>query len=96
MQHWSNHQERCLTMYNKLGAWTTIDDNTVPRGSENALKCEDQSRLLGDQIRNEEAILHGTGLTSEKILHFLPYRQSRILQDVYFLYRIRRFVSELI
>ena len=25
-------------MYNKLGAWTTIDDNTVTTGSENALK----------------------------------------------------------
>ena len=35
-------------MYNKLGAWITIDDNTVTTGSENALKGGDESRLLGD------------------------------------------------
>ena len=28
--------------------------------------------------------------------HFLLHRRSSILQDIYFLYRIRRFVSELI
>ena len=37
-------------------------------------------------------ILHETEVTRER---FLLYRRSSILQDIYFLHRFRRFVSEL-
>ena len=40
-------------------------------------------------------ILHETEFTRERFFHFLLYRRSSILQEIYFLYHIRRFVSEL-
>ena len=56
----------------------------------NALKSIKLS-LPVDEIRNEEAI----NSTQNKI-SFLLYRLSSILQDIYLLYLIRRFVTELI
>ena len=53
--------------------------------------------LLGDWIRNEEAINSTRNrISSLKVFHVLLYRRSSILQDIYFLHRIWRFVSELI
>ena len=56
----------------------------------NALKSIKLS-LPVDEIRNEEAI----NSTQNKI-SFLLYRLSSILQDIYFLYHVQQFVSELI
>ena len=56
----------------------------------NALKSINLS-LPVDEIRNEEAI----NSTQNKI-SFLLYRLSSILQDIYFLYHVQPFVSELI
>ena len=57
--------------------------------NNNALKT---SRLLGDQIRNEEAINSTRNrIYSLKAFHFLLYRRSSILsflQEIYFSYRI--------
>ena len=51
----------------------------------------------GDQKRNQEATYSRRFMIYLlKVFHFLLYRRSSILQDIYFLYRIRRFVSELI
>ena len=41
-------------------------------------------------------ILHINRISSLKVFHVLLYRRLSILQDMYFLCRIRRFVSELI
>ena len=45
--------------------------------------------LLGDYIRNEESINSTRNRISLlKVFHSLLYRQSCILQDIYFLYQI--------
>ena len=82
--------------------------------NKNALSSV-ESHLLGDNIRNEEAIRPGAvillsskrkskmmlsincdseenRISSLKVFQFLLCRRSSILQDIYFLYRIRRFV----
>ena len=48
-----------------------------------------ESLLLGDWIRNEEAINSTRNrISSLKVFHVLLYRRSSILQDIYFLHRI--------
>ena len=57
-----------------------------------------KSRLLGDQIRNEEAINSARNrISSLKVCQVLLYRRQSISQDIYLLilYRIGPFVSEL-
>ena len=55
--------------------------------NKNALK---KSCLLGDKIRNEEAINSTQNrIYSLKAFHFLLYRRSSILQEIYFLFRTR-------
>ena len=50
--------------------------------------------LLGDYIRNEESIDSTRNRISPlKVFHSLLYRRSSVLQDIYFLYQIWRFVS---
>ena len=47
-------------------------------------------------MQNEEAMNSTRNrIYSRKVFRFLLYWRSSILQDIYFLYRIRRFVSEL-
>ena len=41
-----------------------------------------------------QLILHRNRISSLKVFHVLLYRRLSILQDIYFLCRIRRFVSE--
>ena len=60
------------------------------RYNKNALRRGVKSRFLGDSIRNEEAIISTPNrIYSLKVFHFLLYRRSSILQDIYFLYLIR-------
>ena len=56
---------------------------------KNALRRGVKSRFLGDSIRNEKAIISTPNrIYSLKVFHFLLYRRSSILQDIYFLYLI--------
>ena len=60
--------------------------------NKNALESF-QSLLLGPQIRNVEAInSRRNWISPRKGFHFLLHRGSSILQDICFLYRIRRFI----
>ena len=59
--------------------------------NKNALKSGN-SCLLGDQIRNEEAI-NSTRISLLKVFHFPLHRRSSIFQNIYFLHRIRRWLS---
>ena len=71
--------------------------------NKNAFNIDIKSRLLGDLVRNEDPFLNEKVINSRrnriyslKVFHFLLYRQLSILQVFYFLYRLQRFVSELI
>ena len=77
--------------------------------NKNALKSGGNSRLLRYWIRNEEAInskrnrinllthaLHTLLMVDRSTSHGLLWLSIPRTQDIYFLYRIRRLVSELI
>ena len=59
-------------------------------------KAQDSRFHKKIKISDEEAIKSTEKrISSLKVFHVLLYRRSSVFQDIYFLYRIRRFVFEL-
>ena len=57
--------------------------------------CYDNTKTLLISVLSQVINSRQNRIYSLKVFHFVLYRRSCILQDIYFLYRAQRFVSEL-